>query len=61
MPELMKRAGETRSRKEMAAHASLRYRQELYPLKVAAGHTIPDNYLDPFGGCEDVRDPAQSF
>jgi uncharacterized ferritin-like protein (DUF455 family) len=61
MPELMKRVGETRSRKEMAAHASLRYRQELYPLKVAAGHTIPDNYLDPFGGCEDVRDPAQSF
>jgi uncharacterized ferritin-like protein (DUF455 family) len=61
MPELMKRAGETRSRKEMAAHASLRYRQELYPLKVAAGHTIPDNYLDPFQGCEEVRDPAQSF
>ncbi len=61
MPELMKRAGETRSRKEMAAHASLRYRQELYPLKVAAGHQIPDNYLDPFQGCEDVRDPAQSF
>ena len=45
----------------MAAHASLRYRQELYPLKVAAGHTIPDNYLDPFQGCEEVRDPAQSF
>jgi uncharacterized ferritin-like protein (DUF455 family)/bacterioferritin (cytochrome b1) len=61
MPELMKRAGETRSRKEMAAHSSLRYRQELYPLKVAAGHTIPDNYLDPFQGCEEVRDPAQSF
>jgi uncharacterized ferritin-like protein (DUF455 family) len=61
MPELMKRAGETRSRKEMAAHASLRYRQELYPLKVAAGHQIPDNYLDPFQGCEEVRDPAQSF
>lgn len=59
--ELMKRVGETRSRKEMAAHASLRYRQELLPLKVAAGHTIPDNYLDPFGGCEEVRDPAQSF
>jgi uncharacterized ferritin-like protein (DUF455 family) len=61
MPELMKRVGETRSRKEMAAHASLRYRQELLPLKVAAGHTIPDNYLDPFGGCEEVRDPANSF
>jgi uncharacterized ferritin-like protein (DUF455 family) len=61
MPELMKRAGETRSRKEMAAHASLRYRQELYPLKVAAGHQIPENYLDPFQGCEEVRDPAQSF
>jgi uncharacterized ferritin-like protein (DUF455 family) len=61
MPELMKREGETRSRKEMAAHASLRYRQELLPLKVAAGHTIPDNYLDPFGGCEEVRDPANSF
>jgi uncharacterized ferritin-like protein (DUF455 family) len=61
MPELMKRLGETRSRKEMAAHASLRYRQELLPLKVAAGHTIPDNYLDPFGGCEEVRDPANSF
>ena len=61
MPELMKRAGETRSRKEMAAHASLRYRQELYPLKLAAGHQIPENYLDPFQGCEEVRDPAQSF
>jgi uncharacterized ferritin-like protein (DUF455 family) len=61
MPELMKRAGETRSRKEMAAHASLRYRQELYPLKLAAGHEIPENYLDPFQGCEEVRDPAQSF
>jgi uncharacterized ferritin-like protein (DUF455 family) len=61
MPELMKRAGETRSRREMAAHASLRYRQELYPLKVAAGHQIPKNYLDPFQGCEEVRDPAQSF
>lgn len=61
MPELMKRVGETRSRKEMAAHASLRYRQELYPLKLAAGHTIPENYLDPFGGCEEVRDPARSF
>jgi hypothetical protein len=61
MPELMKREGETRSRKEMAAHASLRYRQELKPLKVAAGQTVPENFLDPFQGCEDVRDPAQSF